>query len=150
MNNPELERRLAEHGVRPTALRILVLSAIEKAEQPISALDIERALDTVDRSTITRALSQFCAKGLVHLIDDGSGSAKYEVCHACVSHSDAQEDSSATRIHEDLHVHFHCTGCGATYCLPSVPIPSIPLAEGFVQESANFIISGLCPDCSGK
>lgn len=149
MNNSELELRLAEHGVRPTALRILVLSAIEKAGQPISALDIERALDTVDRSTITRALSQFCSKGLVHIIDDGSGSAKYEACHACGS---PKEDHSlkGTIMHNDLHVHFHCTRCGRTFCLPSAPIPPIPLADGFIQESANFIISGLCPECSRK
>lgn len=149
MNNSELELRLAEHGVRPTALRILVMSVIEKAEQPISALDIERALDTVDRSTITRALSQFCSKGLVHIIDDGSGSAKYEACHTC---GYPKEDHSlkGTIMHNDLHVHFHCTRCGRTFCLPSAPIPPIPLADGFVQESANFIISGLCPDCSRK
>lgn len=149
MNNSELELRLAEHGVRPTALRILVLSAIEKAGQPISALDIERALDTVDRSTITRALSQFCSKGLVHIIDDGSGSAKYEACHAC-GHSEENHSLSGNIMHSDLHVHFHCTRCGRTFCLPSAPIPPIPLADGFIQESANFIISGLCPECSRK
>ncbi len=77
-----IDNRMQSHGVRPTAVRNLILSVLDNATHPISALDIETSLDTVDRSSITRALSLFVEKGLIHIIDDGSSSAKYEVCRA--------------------------------------------------------------------
>ncbi len=134
-----LDNKMQSHGVRPTAVRNLILSVLDNTTHPISALDIETRLDTVDRSSITRALALFTEKGLVHIIEDGSGSAKYEMCRADHSHADD---------HDDLHAHFHCTSCGKTICLPSVPIPAIDLPSGFTPSSATYIITGTCPKCS--
>lgn len=138
------------HGVRPTAVRSLILATLDKAERPISSLDIETELDTVDRSTITRTLAIFVEKGLIHLIDDGSGSAKYESCRSH-SHACTHDDASDMHLgkHDDLHVHFRCTSCGRTECLPSSPIPHVSLPEGYTPVSANYIITGICADCSG-
>ncbi|MDE7116414.1 MAG: transcriptional repressor [Muribaculaceae bacterium] len=138
-----LDNRMQSHGVRPTAVRNLILSVLDNATHPISALDIETSLDTVDRSSITRALSLFVEKGLIHIIDDGSGSAKYEVCRATHAHTG---NETGLHSHEDLHVHFRCTSCGKTYCLPS-PIPAITLPSGFIPATATYIITGTCPDC---
>lgn len=138
-----IDNRMQSHGVRPTAVRNLILSVLDNATHPISALDIETSLDTVDRSSITRALSLFVEKGLIHIIDDGSSSAKYEVCRATHTHTG---NDAGFPTHEDLHVHFRCTGCGKTYCLPS-PIPAITLPSGFIPATANYIITGTCPDC---
>ncbi len=134
-----IDNRMQSHGVRPTAVRNLILSVLDNATHPISALDIETSLDTVDRSSITRALSLFVEKGLIHIIDDGSSSAKYEVCRATHTHTG---NDAGFPSHEDLHVHFRCTGCGKTYCLPSITLPS-----GFIPATANYIITGTCPDC---
>lgn len=136
-----LENSMKSHGVRPTAVRNLILSVLDNAEHPVSGLDIETRLDTVDRSSITRALALFTEKGLVHVIDDGSGSAKYEICRAAHTCPD---------MHEDLHAHFHCSRCGKTYCLPSAPIPAIDLPDGFAPSTATYIITGTCPSCSKK
>lgn len=132
-----IEHLLEEHGIRLTAMRLLVGRALQQADSPLSGQEIETILDTAERSTITRTLGLFLEHGLVHAIEDGSGSQKYELC---LSH-DHHEDS-------DLHPHFHCRACGRTLCLRDRPLPELALPDGFTQESASYIITGLCPACS--
>ncbi len=132
----DIEDILKRAGMRPSPVRVLVVREIERAGRPVSSLELERALETVDRSSITRTLVLFSAKGLVHSVDDGSGSVKYELCHHPGSDSD-----------EDLHPHFHCTACGRTFCLEHESIPHVALPQGFSAVSANYVIKGLCPDC---
>lgn len=136
MSEDLLISKMKNHGVRPTAVRVMVGRLLDSADHPMSSLEIEMALDTVDRSTITRTLAIFSENGLVHIVEDGSGAAKYEICT-----SDHNEKDS------DMHLHFHCVNCGRTMCLP-IPIPAITLPEGFTAESANFTISGRCDICN--
>ena len=140
-----IETIFENHGVRPTAVRSMIFRFLNNASAPVSALDIETGLDTVDRSTITRTISLFTEKGLLHLIEDGSGASKYELCHA-----HAGDRNDADGIDSDAHVHFRCKACGRTLCLHSLPVPDVGLPAGFVAESANFTITGFCPDCSGR
>ena len=134
-----IEEIIGHSGLRPTPVRLLVARAMEAAPGPVSSLDLERSLETVDRSSISRTLALFSERGLVHAVDDGSGSIKYELCHHCGEAHDA-----------DLHPHFHCTECGQTYCLEGLEIPRLALPEGFVARSANFVIKGQCPACGKK
>lgn len=135
MNEDQLIKKMQEHGVRPTAVRMMIGRFLDSADHPMSALEIEMALDTVDRSTITRTLAIFGENSLIHVIEDGSGASKYEICA-----SDHNEEPS------DMHLHFHCRKCGKTTCLP-IPIPEITLPPGFLAESANFTITGVCENC---
>ncbi len=132
----ELIKQMESHGVRATAVRLLILRTLFEAERPLSSLDIERRLDTVDRSSITRAISIFLEKGILHNIDDGTGATKYEPCRAH-SHS-----------HDDLHPHFHCRSCGQTYCLEEQRVPIIDLPEGFTVHQVNYVIAGCCRNCN--
>ena len=43
---------LEQRGIKPTAIRMLVLKAMMETEQAVSLLDLENKLDTVDKSTI--------------------------------------------------------------------------------------------------
>ena len=124
-------------GIRPTAMRIMIGRVLETADHPVSALEIEQQLDTADRSTISRTLSLFYEKGLLHLVEDGSGASKFELCDAFHE----EEDS-------DMHLHFHCRKCGRTLCLHSIPVPEISLPDGFIGESTNFTITGICDKCN--
>lgn len=133
----DIEEMISAAGMRPTPVRLLVARAIAQATCPVSSLDIERALETVDRSSISRTLVLFSEKGLVHSVDDGTGSVKYELCRHCGEEHD-----------RDLHPHFHCQNCGTTYCLEDTPIPVLELPGGFEARSANFVIKGLCPKCN--
>lgn len=132
------EKKLEQAGIRPTAMRLLIYRMLSRSSHPISSLDMETELETVDRSTISRTLALFLEHDLIHAIDDGSGSIKYEVCPSLHHHSIT-----------DLHVHFHCTICDKTFCLPT-SVPLIDLPNGFVMESLNYVITGKCNKCSSK
>lgn len=139
-NKTDITGMLARAGIRPTPVRILILRTLVDAARPLSAQEIETRLETVDRSSITRALTLFTEEHLVHVISDGTSSMKYEPCH---SHCH-------DRLHTDEHVHFHCRMCGSTECLADTPIPTPPLPTGYRAENATFVISGLCPTCATR
>ncbi len=131
------EALMKHAGVRPTAVRLMIYRFLQKASHPLSSLDIETALETVDRSTISRTLTAFIDHDLIHSINDGSGSVKYEICSRPHQHSVS-----------DMHVHFHCVRCGKTYCLPTTAVPTVDLPDGFVMEGVNYVVTGLCNLCS--
>lgn len=137
MNHSETEGVLADRGIRPTPNRILVARALMDATHPVALVELETALDTVERSTIFRVLNLFRSADLVHVIDDGSGSTKYELCRSRHSCSPSH-----------LHAHFHCSGCGATVCLHDTPVPSLYLPQGYTPLAVNYVVTGLCPRCS--
>lgn len=131
---------MQDAGIKITPIRTMVIRSISSFSSPVSAQQIEDNLETVDRSSITRALALFVKRGLLHVVEDGSGSSKYELCHNPASHGSI--------VH--MHPHFHCKECGKTECLESTPIPDMKLPEGYMSESANFVIKGLCARCAGK
>lgn len=127
---------LEEHGIKPTANRIVVAKALAGAMTPMSLAELERKILSIDKSGIFRTLTLFHEHHLVHVIEGGSEGVKYELCH---SH-DHDHD-------EDLHPHFYCEQCQKTYCLDNQGLPDIDLPDGFEPHSANLIIKGICPDC---
>ena len=64
---------MQEHGVKPTANRILILKALLQAGRPLSLTEIETALESVDKSIISRTLAAFREHHLLHALSDGSG-----------------------------------------------------------------------------
>lgn len=131
------ETRLEERGIKPTAVRILILKAMLEQKNAFSLYGLEEFLDTVDKSTLSRTIHLFHEKRLIHSIDDGSGSMKYSVC--------SKDCSCAIN---DLHVHFTCTECKNTFCLESISIPKVQLPPDFILKSVNFVFKGLCNQCS--
>lgn len=106
--------------------------------QAFSMADLENVLETVDKSTLFRTITLFHEKLLIHSIDDGSGSMKYSVCN-----------NNCMCALGDLHVHFSCNRCHKTFCMESISIPQVKLPERFLLESVNFVMKGLCNECSG-
>ena len=49
----ELERKLNDRGVRPTAVRLLIFKSMVEYPQAFSLSDMETVLETVDKSTIS-------------------------------------------------------------------------------------------------
>lgn len=129
---------LSSHGIRPTAVRLLVWKEANGYRHKTFTLnDIETAMPHMDRSSIFRALRLFTEHHLLHEISDGSGFQKYCVCRCEGGHHKG-------------HVHFTCTQCGQTFCLESIEIPSINLPEGVEVEEVEYIIKGKCPACKNK
>ena len=83
-------------------------------------------------------LSLFVGHHIVHVIEDGSGTVKYEVC------------GSERCTVSDMHTHFYCEKCHRTYCFKAIQIPEIELPEGFSMSSVNYVVKGVCPECAAR
>ncbi len=136
--NTIIEQKLADKNINPTAMRILVLNLLLKQNAAVSLTDIEKGLEPADRITIYRTLKTFEVKGLIHIIDDGTGSPKYALC------LDECDDSQ----HNDLHVHFYCITCKETFCLPNCKIPDLQLPHNFTSTEINLVVKGICNKCN--
>lgn len=132
----EYEDELAEVGIRITAVRLLIWRTIrDKMTEAFCLADIEQMLLSVDKSTLFRALVLFTEKGLLHTVNDGSGSNKYCVCH-CPDHE-----------HHHGHVHLTCVCCHKTWCLEDVPIPRVAIPQNFILQEAEYVVKAICPKC---
>lgn len=138
MISNDIEEILNGKGIKPTSNRILVMRELMKALHPISLADLEALLEfTMDKASIFRVLELFAEKDVVHVIEDGSRSLKYELCHSGNKHSIA-----------DQHAHFYCEHCKETYCIETASVPMIDIPDGFTPHSINYMIKGICPKCS--
>ncbi len=136
--NEQTEALLLAKNISPTAMRILVLEYLQKQTASISLQDLENGFKHADRITLYRTLKTFEEKGLVHSIEDGSGSNKYSLCaEACRAGN-----------HFDLHLHFYCYSCKQTFCLPKHKIPEVEVPAGYELKELNLVAKGICPGCS--
>lgn len=137
----KLEKLLEKKSVKATAIRLLILRTLHEQDSALSLSELEAKLGTIDKSTIFRTLSLFADHHLIHAINDSSGQTKYAVCK---EDCHCQEDEGFS----DLHTHFSCERCQRTFCLRDIPVPKPELPEGFFLHSANYVVFGLCPECS--
>ena len=133
-----LEASLLAKQIAPTAMRLLVLDVLRRHPAALSLADVERQLGQADRITVHHTLKTFADKGLVHRVEDGSGAVKYALC----------EPDCTSAQHHDLHVHFFCTQCRETVCLPAVAVPAISLPGAFQVQETSLVMKGLCESCA--
>jgi len=133
----EIENKLENRNIKPTAMRELVLKVLSEQTAAISLADLEQTFEKVDKVTLYRTLKTFEENKLIHSIDDGSGSVKYSLC----------KDDCNCEV-DDLHVHFYCNYCKKAFCLENVTIPKFELPDNMKIESLNFVIKGYCGKCN--
>ena len=131
-NRPDYTETLTRHGIRPTAVRLLIYKTALRFHDTFSMSELEDALESVDKSTVFRTLSLFAARHLLHEIEDGSGSTKYCICR----------NDRPCGI-DELHCHFHCEACRKTFCLDYTHI--IPAVDAF--HPAGFSRYGRSTTC---
>jgi Fur family ferric uptake transcriptional regulator len=135
--NP-LESILNEKQVRPTAMRLLVLEYLKEQDAAVGLPEVERKFDHSDKATLYRTLKTFEENGITHSIADGSGTLKYALCY----------DTCNNHQHHDMHVHFTCTVCHGTFCLPKSKIIMPQLPPKFKAREASLVIKGICKKCN--
>lgn len=118
-------------------MRLLTLDFLLRQEAAVSLSDIENAFDRSDRITLYRTLKTFEKKGLVHGIADGN-ITRYALCDA----------GCREGHHADSHLHFYCTSCGETSCLPGVRVPPVNVPQGFRLQELSLLAKGICEKCS--
>lgn len=134
----EVEKVLIQKGIKPTAMRLLVLEELLGQQAAVSLSELETKMAPVDRVTLYRTVKTFEEKGLVHSIADGSAILKFSLCQDTCNHL----------RHHDAHVHFVCSHCHKTVCLPDSKIPPLLIPGAFDLEGISVVARGRCPDCS--
>ncbi len=137
----DIRTLLREHGLRCTAPRLAVLSALAEAESPVnhhlSAAQIHQRLveqrRDVDLATVYRTMSTLVRVGVVHALA-------------------VDENVSTYGLAAQPHHHAVCTRCGAIIEVPadqlSAALAQASQGTGFLlSDQAGLTLHGLCPEC---
>ena len=138
MDEKRSEHLLQSHGIRPTANRIVIIKALADIDRPLSMAELEAKILTIDKSGIYRSLMLFKQHHLVHTLEDGRGEMVYELCR-----SHGEDD-------DDRHVHFFCEHCRQSFCMEEIAIPQVAVREGFIVNTVNYMLKGICPNCAER
>ena len=136
MKEADLLEMMEHHGVKVTANRLTIARALAEAARPLSMMELEQAVETIDKSNVFRTLTVFREARLVHALEDTGEGIRYELCRS--HHEDADDD---------IHPHFYCTKCRRLFCLHGTAVPAIGVPEGFEVQAASYLVRGICPDC---
>ena len=138
--NSRLNEILRHKNLSVTDSRRKILTLFLSTPDAMAHGDIEKkAGEKFDRVTIYRTLHTFVEKGIVHTIPTADNSVLYALCKDC-----------AEGHHHDDHVHFVCSQCERTICLDDIISPNIDLPEGYMADSVQVVIHGICKDCNKK
>ena len=140
------EKILSNHGIRPTQMRSKIYRYLRRKQSAVSFSDLKKVFaeksennKTANRTTFYRNLKIFEDKGLIHQINDGTGMAKFAI----------SGENTKSKYGTDLHLHFHCTECEKTICLPN-KIPEESLPSDYKINDVNLVLKGICLKCKEK
>ena len=129
---------LNEYGVRNTHCRRTVLQLFLDTQHTLSHKEIEkRVAEQYNRVTVYRTLEAFHNIGIIHKVLNDKLEAHYALCIPKCS----------GQFHQHDHMHFKCTVCGKTVCLPS-KMPQINLPEGYLVKDVQMLAIGTCKYCT--
>lgn len=121
---------------RNTKTKERLLETLKASESALShEILFEKLGKEIDRATIYRILNSFCEDGIAHKIMADDGKQYFAICIGC-----------SEKKHRHNHLHFRCTICGTTECLPGEIKFRLP--ENYRAENFNGFISGICARCA--
>jgi len=130
---------LKEKGIKITQNRLELLEVLEKSENPINPKEIEKQLNiSLDRVTLYRNLKFFVDNKIVHKIEVNGSITTYSLNRSILNKAHSNSE----------HLHFHCNLCDGVTCMPQCKIKEHDLPKGFVQQSSQLIVNGICNVCS--
>jgi Fe2+ or Zn2+ uptake regulation protein len=137
----EVERRLADHGVRYTKGRRAVVTTLAKADGPLSASELRVAIGSLPLSSIYRSLAVLEAAGVLVPHHSSKRLTRYELAEWLRGH----------------HHHLICIECGSVEDVPAGGSHEVDV-ERVVKEmsaTARFTpinhaleIEGRCRSCA--
>ena len=140
------EKILFAKGIRPTVMRLKIYKYLKRKTYAVTLKEMHKVFiaksqknKTANRTTFYRNLKTFDDKGLIHQINDGTGVAKFAI----------SDDNAKGKYGTDLHMHFHCTDCRKTICLPN-KISEDSLPDDYEVNDVNLVLKGICEKCRKK
>ena len=129
---------LTREGIRPTAIRLIILEILGDSPRALRAkeiLEAIRARRRVNKVTVYRILEDFTQRGLVRRLSLEGRVNHYEL--ACE--------------HHPPHPHFQCHTCREVQCLDPMPLTRMwSELQGPLGNRADHIdirVEGLCHKC---
>jgi len=129
---------LRARGLRITAPRLAVLTALLDRHRPMTAQELIAAVEGkgMDQVTVYRTLNTLVDEEIAQAVGTTDRGRRFEV-HAC----------EGCRID---HPHLQCRRCGALDCLEQGVLPALLVPTeigGFLINEARLYLYGLCPAC---
>lgn len=131
--------------LRYTSCRHDVLQLFAQSSYALSAKDLEQNLPQYDRVTLYRNLHTYIEKGIIHLIPHDGGLAFFGLSERARQQLVPSATTSAQRYHD--HIHFTCTACGRTECLPDHMVPEVVLPPAYQVDEVDMLVKGQCQAC---
>ena len=132
----DVQRLLRENGLRVTAQRLAVMSAVSARPHATAddlADDVRASIGSVSRQAVFDTLGVLTDKGLIRRIQPARSAARYE-----------------DRV-DDNHHHLVCRGCDRVVDVDCAagyrPCLDVDDDQGFDIDEAEVIYWGLCPGC---
>jgi len=92
-----------------------------------------RIVPTLNQATVYRNIKHLVAAGRIRQVNHPDLGTRYE------------------RAQKSHHHHFHCNGCNRVMDLPGCALKDDHIVpDGFVLESHDVFLSGLCDQCAGR
>jgi Fur family ferric uptake transcriptional regulator len=128
---------LKSKNLNVTETRRQVLMQLLEPGKALTQKELEEALELqlgqVDRVTMYRTIKVLLDKKVIHQITIDAQTVKYKL-------AGAHKKSN--------HPHFHCSHCDKLMCMPQLKIEQNMLPDGFVMQSSNLLIDGVCKECN--
>jgi Fur family transcriptional regulator, ferric uptake regulator len=130
-------RLLKAKKLNVTDIRCQVLLFLMEPGIALTQKELEEALalqgEAVDRVTLYRTIRVLQDKKVIHAIALDAQTVKYKL---------------AGEHKKSNHPHFHCCHCNRLMCMPQLTIEQKMLPDGFVMQSSNLLIDGVCKACN--
>ena len=128
---------LRSAALRPSPVRLTILSCLLKMGRPVSHSDLwkRKRIRSFNRVTVYRTLRALKRRAIVHAVQGTDGVWRY--CAHAADPAGCPGD----------HPHFVCSRCRRMICLLGQTMPFVEVPEGTAVEAKQFVVYGTCPDC---
>ncbi|MDI9613658.1 MAG: Fur family transcriptional regulator [Acidobacteriota bacterium] len=134
MTDPLIEQ-LEQNGLKPSYQRVRILGYLLEDESHSTAEDVYQALKqeipTLALATVYNTLNAFAEKGIIRTLATGRFGTRYDFA-------------------SDPHAHFICTECRRIYDFHPTFSCDTPELDGFLVQSEDIVLKGICKDCLSK
>lgn len=122
---------------RQTAQRRAIEQVFEQYDRLLAIPEIlaygSRIVPSLNQATVYRNIKQLIAGGRIRQVNHPDLGTLYE------------------RAQKPHHHHFHCNGCNRVMDLPGCALKDDDVVpDGFVLQSHDVFLSGLCDRCAGR
>jgi Fur family transcriptional regulator, ferric uptake regulator len=143
-NTTNIVAGLKKDHIYLTKNRLQVLELLSEQETAVSVGDIVKCSGgRLDRISVYRALNFYLKKGLVHIVPNIKGDARYILIKNHTANNASPLSAGKSQL-----VYFMCISCGSTALMDNFPVPSFHFPSNFHIHNCHLLIEGWCKGCS--